>query len=132
MLRVSPFRAVYLHRAGNADEPVRSHPRGVNQPVLSTPIRVLEPDDARLAYRRAHLARSAYRCSSSSVAYMACGCGRGGTRNSSTSLSVQTWSVNPAAIAGVHGRHCLAEPVPLVGTGCGNGWRRLMWGKQKL
>src|SRR5712691_3047312 len=29
------------------------------------------------------------------------GCGHGGTRNSSTSRSVQTWSVSPAAMAGV-------------------------------
>jgi len=26
----------------------------------------------------------------------------------------------------------VAEPVPLVGRGCGNGTRRLTWGKQKL
>src|SRR5215468_560851 len=39
--------------------------------------------------------------------------------------SVHTRSVRPAAIAGVHGRHTLAEPVPLVGTGCGSGWRKL-------
>ena len=47
------------------------------------------------------------------------GCGHGGTRNISTSRSVHTRSVNPAAIAGVQGRHCLAEPVPLVDSGCG-------------
>jgi hypothetical protein len=47
------------------------------------------------------------------------GWGHGGTRKSSTSRSVQTWSVSPAAIAGVHGRHCLADPVPCVGSGCG-------------
>jgi len=29
----------------------------------------------------------------------------------------------PAAIAGVQGRHCLTEPVPLVGTGCSRGTR---------
>ena len=40
-----------------------------------------------------------------------------------------TWSVNPAAIAGVHGRHTFAEPRPLVASGYGNGWRRLAWGK---
>ena len=39
--------------------------------------------------------------------------------------SVQTWSVKPAAIAGVHGRHNLPEPVPLLALGYGNGWRRL-------
>jgi hypothetical protein len=35
-------------------------------------------------------------------------------------------------MAGVQGRHCLAEPGPLVGVGCGKGWRKLPWGKQKL
>src|SRR5262252_4179360 len=44
---------------------------------------------------------------------------------------VQTWSVSPAAMAGVQGRHCLAEPLPWVGAGWGNGRRRLAWGKQK-
>jgi len=47
--------------------------------------------------------------------------GHGGTRNSSTSRRVHTWSVNPAAIAGVQGRHVLAEPMPLVGSGCACG-----------
>jgi len=40
-------------------------------------------------------------------------------------LSDHTWSVNPAAIAGVHGRHNLAEPLPLVGSAIRNGWRKL-------
>ena len=35
-------------------------------------------------------------------------------------------------MAGVQGRHCFAEPMPLVGSGCGRGWRTLAWGKQKL
>src|SRR4029453_15756116 len=60
------------------------------------------------------------------------GCGHGGTRNISTSRRVPPRSLSPAAIAGVRGRHVLAEPVPLVGRGCGNGTRRLAWGKQKL
>src|SRR5712664_4074322 len=59
------------------------------------------------------------------------GCGHGGTRKSMTSLRVHTWSVKPAAIAGVHGRHCLAEPWPWVGRGCDRGWRKLAWGRQK-
>src|SRR5262249_19752504 len=46
--------------------------------------------------------------------------------------SVETWSVNPAAMAGVPGCHTLAEPVPLVGTGCSKGWRKLACGRQKL
>src|SRR6266571_4051579 len=53
------------------------------------------------------------------------GCGHGGTRNISTSCSVHTWSVNPAAIAGVPGRHRLTESLPLVGRGVAKCWRRL-------
>jgi len=37
---------------------------------------------------------------------------------------VHTRSVSPAAMAGVQGRHCVAEPVPLVGTDCGSAWRK--------
>ena len=37
---------------------------------------------------------------------------------------VHTRSVSPAAMAGVQGHHCLAEPVPLVGTDCGSAWRK--------
>jgi hypothetical protein len=68
----------------------------------------------------------------SRCAHTPAGCGHGGPRKSSTSRSVQTWSVRPAAIAGVHGRHCVVEPVPWVDSGCGRGWRTLAWGKQKL
>jgi hypothetical protein len=48
----------------------------------------------------------------------------------STSRSVHTWSVNPATIAGVCDRHCLAEPLPLVSLGRDNGRRKLVCGKQ--
>ena len=37
-----------------------------------------------------------------------------------------------AAIAGVCGCHRLAEPLPLVGSGSGSGWRKLACGRQKL
>ena len=55
------------------------------------------------------------------LAHRRAGCGHGGTRHSNTSRSVHTRSVNPAAIAGVHGRHGVAEPVPLVDSGCRRG-----------
>jgi hypothetical protein len=55
----------------------------------------------------------------SQCAHTPAGWGHGGTRKSSTSRSVQTWSVRPAAIAGVQGRPCWAEPTPLVSSGCG-------------
>jgi hypothetical protein len=40
--------------------------------------------------------------------------------------------IKPAGIAGVHGRHHLAEPVPWVGSGTGSGWRKLACGKTQL
>ena len=60
------------------------------------------------------------------------GWGHGGTRKHSTSRSVQTCSVRPAAIAGVRDCQRLAEPWPLAGRGCGHGWRKLACGRQKL
>jgi hypothetical protein len=65
------------------------------------------------------------------LAHTPTGCGHGGTRKSNTSRRVHTRSVSSAAIAGVRGCHVLAEPVPWVGRNCGNGTRRLAWGKQK-
>jgi hypothetical protein len=35
-------------------------------------------------------------------------------------------------MAGVQGGHGWAEPLPFVGSGCGQGWRKLVWGKQKF
>jgi hypothetical protein len=67
-----------------------------------------------------------------SLPHACIGCGDGGTRKSNTAWRVHTRSVSSAAIAGVRGRQCWAEPVPLVGRGCGNDTRRLAWGKQKL
>jgi hypothetical protein len=66
------------------------------------------------------------------LAHTPTGCGHGGTRNRSTSRRLHTRSVSPAAMAGVRGRHCLAEPLPWVGSGWGNGRRTLALGKQKL
>jgi hypothetical protein len=66
------------------------------------------------------------------AAYDVWGCGHGGTRNMSISPKVHTWSVKPAALAGVQGRHVLAEPLPFVSSGCDRGWHKLAWGKQKL
>ena len=66
------------------------------------------------------------------LAHTPTGWGHGGTRKSSMSRRLQTWFVNPAAMAGVRGCHGVAEPLPLVGLGCGTGRRKLVWGKQKL
>ena len=67
-----------------------------------------------------------------SASYRARGGGHGGTRKSNTSRTLQTGAGNPAAIAGVQGRHRLAEPVPLVRAGWRRGIRQLAWGRQKL
>src|SRR5439155_7208848 len=81
---------VYLCAAGNADGPVRSRSRRVNQPALTSQIRVSEPDVTLFNCLRAHMGRSTPRSSPSSATYTLCGCGHGGTRNSSTSRNVQT------------------------------------------
>jgi hypothetical protein len=60
------------------------------------------------------------------------GWGHGGTLHSNTSFRLHTRSVRPAAIAGVHGRHCVAAPLPWAGSGWDKGRRKLAWGKQKL
>jgi hypothetical protein len=44
---------------------------------------------------------SCYRFPPPRVAHRPSGCGHGGTRNNNTSLRDQTWSVTPAAMAGV-------------------------------
>jgi hypothetical protein len=124
-------RVVSLSYAANCDEPLSRRPCSVNQPVMRSSIEVSGPRAARLASSRTHLPHIISRSSGSTPAYSAWGCGHGGTRNSSTSRRVQTWSVSPAAMAGVQGRHCVAEPLPLVGAGCERSWRTLAWGKQK-
>jgi hypothetical protein len=65
-------------------------------------------------------------------AHTPAGWGHGGTRKSNTSRNIHTRSVSPATIAGVQGRHSVADPVPLVGSGCGSTWRMLACGRQKL
>src|SRR5712691_9737359 len=50
-----------------------------------------------------------------------------GTRYASNSPVVQIWSVRPAAIAGVTGRHIRSDPAPRVGSGVGNRARKLLW-----
>jgi len=83
--------------------------------------------DARRLLRPPHRATS-----TTLLAHTPAGWGHGGTRNRSTSRRVQTWSVSPARIAGVQGRHCLAGHCRGLGSGCGKGRRKLAWGKQKL
>jgi hypothetical protein len=67
-----------------------------------------------------------------SLPHACIGGGHGGPRKSTPAWRGHPRSVSPAALAGVRGRHGLAEPVPVVGRGCGNATRRLAWGKQKV
>ena len=56
----------------------------------------------------------------------------GGTRKLSNSSIVHTWSVSPAAMAGVTGFHFFREPFrPLVGRLWGRRCRKLRWGTTK-
>jgi hypothetical protein len=123
---------VYLEPADKGDEPTRSRQRVVNTAVICPLIGRIGPCKALFPSLRAHLAPSALRSLSDHAAYSPAGCRHGGTRNSSTSRNVQTWSVSSAAMAGVLGRHRLAEPLPWVGSGWSKGKRKLAWGKQKL
>src|SRR5262249_38063629 len=65
-------------------------------------------------------------------AHTRAGGGPGGTGHGSPWGRVQTWSVSPAAMAGVRGCQRWAEPLPWVDSGCGKGRRKLACGKQKL
>src|SRR5215813_13541378 len=132
--------AVYLHTADNYHRLTRptftgaKRPRGEGShgiPVALSPL-VTPSKPAVWTHIACSQATSPDRFPLSRRAHTPAGCGHGGTRKSSTSRSDQTWAVRPAAIAGVHGRHYVAEPVPLVGPGCGRDWRTLAWGKQKL
>jgi hypothetical protein len=44
---------------------------------------------------------------------------------------VQTWSVNPAAIAGVRSRQRRGDPLPRVGSHIGNSCHKWSWGNTK-
>src|SRR5215813_1527379 len=56
----------------------------------------------------------------------------GGTRKLSNSSMVHTWSVSPAAMAGLTGFHFFCEPFrPFVGRLWGRRCRQLRWGTTK-
>jgi hypothetical protein len=109
----------------------KAHKRGPSLPLSGPLIPGDALDAGRVDARR--LLRPPHRVASHhSLAHTPTGWGHGGTRKSSTSRSVQTWSVSPAAMAGVQGRHWVAEPQPWAGSGWDKGRRTLAWGKQKL
>jgi hypothetical protein len=59
-----------------------------------------------------------------SLPHACAGRGHGGPRNNTTSRSAHPWALRPAALAGVQGCPTLTAPVPLVGAGTSNGWRK--------
>src|SRR5262249_44457379 len=71
--------------------------------------------------RRAPLGGSPQRSPLSPATYPLGGWAPGGTRTRSPSRTARAGRVTPAAMAGVQSRHCLAEPLPWVGSGWGNG-----------
>jgi hypothetical protein len=123
---------VYLSSAANLTGPVRSRPQHESQTLMTSSTEVFRASCSPLVLSRGAPDLLPSRSPSLSAAYSSCGCGHGGTRYRSTSRSVHTRSVSPAAMAGVHGRHCWAEPMPWVGTGCAKDWRKLACGRQKL
>src|SRR5215510_13921143 len=125
-------RVMYTAIADNVPILPPSRLWSVHQLVMRPRIGFSGPLAARLAGSQAHHSCLLSRSSAFSIPYPNCGWGHGGTRNKSTSRSVQTCSVSPAAIAGVCGRHCLAETVPLVGSDSGSAWRKEACGRQKL
>ena len=92
---------MYLERADKCDEPVRRRQREVTNTVTVSSSGIIGLCEAFFPFMQTHLARSAPRSPCSPVIYSTCGCGHGGTRNNNTSFRDQTWSVNPAAMAGV-------------------------------
>jgi hypothetical protein len=95
---------VYLLAADNCDRPLQSRLPGVNQTVIASQIRVSEPCSTRFASSRNTPAPRRLTLIILALAYYVWGWGHGGTRNSNTSRSILTRSVNPAAIAGVSGK----------------------------
>jgi hypothetical protein len=142
MLRASKARsceAVYLHPADKYSRLTRLTVRGTKRcslggyhglPAAFSPL--VMPSTPAVRTHAARSGRLTMPLPTILLAHIPTGWGHGGTRKSSTSRSVQTWSVSPAAIAGVRGRHCVAAPLPWVGSGCGKSRRKLAWGKQKL
>jgi hypothetical protein len=129
---VAVYQVVYPLAADNVLSPLPRPLIGGNQPVMRTRNRFSRPRPALLACNGTHLRRSTLRCSTPAGSSTVCGWGHGGTRKRHTSRSDHPWSVKPAALAGVQGRHTLAEPVPWVGIGLASVWRKLTCGHTKL
>jgi hypothetical protein len=95
-LRINPPGSPVDHHRGK-----KAYKRGLSWPP-SVPLSPGEALDAGHTDTRRHLRLSSLAASHPPRLVHTCaGCGHGGTRNSSTSRSVQTWSVSPAAMAGV-------------------------------
>ena len=95
-LRINPPGSPVDYHRGK-----KAYKRGLSWPP-SGPLSPGEALDAGHTDTRRHLRLSSLAASHPPRLVHTCaGCGHGGTRNSSTSRSVQTWSVSPAAMAGV-------------------------------
>jgi hypothetical protein len=124
--------AVYLHTADKYRRSTRRPPQGQKglderaRMVSSRPFHPWRRPQSRPCGRTSPMQAFSPCCFPPLLCtHTPAGCGQGGTRNNNTSRNVQTWSVSPAAMAGVEHCHCWAEPVPWVGRGCGNGTRKL-------
>jgi len=124
--------AVYLHSADKYRRSTRRPPQGQKglderaRMVSSRPFHPWRRPQSRPCGRTSPMQAFSPCCFPPLLCtHTPAGCGQGGTRNNNTSRNVQTWSVSPAAMAGVEHCHCWAEPVPWVGRGCGNGTRKL-------
>src|SRR2546421_5299053 len=103
---------VCLCAADNVSRALPSRLTRVKQPVIASHIGGPVPGEARCTTPQTHRTRVIPHASCFAVASHTWDCGPGGTRHRSTSRSGHTWSVRPAASAGVCGRPCVAEPLP--------------------
>jgi len=94
-------------------------------------IRISKPCSSCSARLRTDLSPTVSWASFWITAYSAWDYGHRGTRHMSISPSVHTRSANPLAIVGVRVRHCLAEPMPTVGSNAARDTHRELRNKKK-
>jgi hypothetical protein len=112
------YAVVSLSPADNAAGPVWSRPRDVNRTVMTSPIGFSRPGPGCVPWLRARVMRSSSRSPNSPPLTPTAAAATVARDRAALLAAFRMWSVNPAAIAGVHGRHNLAEPLPLVIKGC--------------
>src|SRR4029453_17379748 len=112
MVTTSLPGVAYLLAADKYCQPLPWRLSRLNELVIRSRNPCSRPPLAPLACLCTHLSRSTSCSSPGTVASPVWGWGQGGTQKKSPARKPHTCSVNPAAIAGVHGRHPLAEPLP--------------------